>query len=229
MIKILYQDEFLIVIEKPSGLLSVPYPGNTGKNAALLIESLMRKTGTYSKYHRPYAVHRLDKDTGGVMMFCLNEKTQKIFIDNWKKIITTRRYIALAENPSSISLLSNFPKEGTIADNLAFNNYNMGYVPKNAKNCKTVKAVTHYKIIEQGKRYTLFQLELDTGRKNQIRAHLASKGFCIAGDKNYKAKTDPLGRLALHAKTLEFIHPVTKEKLKFEVPESTKWKELCKK
>ena len=94
---------------------------------------------------------------------------------------------------------------------------------------KTVKAVTHFRIIERGPTHTLFELSLDTGKKNQIRAHLSSKGYPLAGDENYRAKTDPFHRLALHARTLEFAHPVTGKKMRFEVPEDKEWIEYVKK
>ena len=92
-------------------------------------------------------------------------------------------------------------------------------------NAKTVEARTNYKILIRGKTHTLFELELDTGKKNQIRAHLASRHYPLAGDENYRAKTDPFHRLCLHARTLEFIHPVTGQKMKFEEAESAEWQE----
>ena len=88
---------------------------------------------------------------------------------------------------------------------------------------KTISARTHYKIIARGKTHTLFELSLDTGRKNQIRAHLSSKGYPLAGDDNYRAKTNPFARLALHARTLEFTHPFTGEHKVFEIPEPEEW------
>mgnify|MGYP003288760487 CR=1 FL=1 len=95
-----------------------------------------------------------------------------------------------------------------------------------AEKKETVSAITNYKILKQGRNFTLFELELDTGRKNQIRAHLSSIGYTICGDVNYRAKTNKFGRLALHARVLEFIHPVTKEKLRFEIPENESWSKI---
>ena len=241
-IEVLYQDEDIIVINKPSGLLSVPFEGFRGKTAQSQIEEILRRRGMLNRARHPLAVHRLDRDTSGVMMFSLNERSQKKLMDNWQKIVTERWYIAVAENPKEnprnpAKILGD---EGCIDKPISFNSKNhSGYVAKNASNSnkvdnknrdqnKSVSAVTHYKILERGKCYTLFQLELETGRKNQIRAHLASVGYPLAGDENYGAKTDPFGRLALHARTLEFIHPSTGEKMKFEVEEPKEWAKLVK-
>mgnify|MGYP002626118075 CR=1 FL=1 len=229
-IEILYQDDFIVVINKPSGLLSVPFEGHKGKTAISMLENMMRKRGTWSKFHRPFAVHRLDRDTSGVMMFALDEKTQKKLMDNWQSCVTERQYVALAENPrNKKAILSE--KVGVIDLPLAFNNsnhnsYAVKNIGKTVPELKTVSALTHYKILKANNDYTLFQLELETGRKNQIRAHLSAKGYTIAGDKNYHAKSDPFARLCLHARTLEFVHPVTNEKMKFEVPEPSEWGKL---
>ena len=220
-IQILYQDDAIVVINKPSGLLSVPYEGCSAKTAIQILENMMRKNGTYSKNHRPFAVHRLDRDTSGVMVFALNENIQKKMMNNWQSIVTERLYVAVSENGKGKKI----DDAGTIDSPLSFNAYHVGYVAKGKdKNAKsTVGAVTHYKVIARGKFYTMFELDLETGKKNQIRAHLSSIGFPIAGDKNFRAKTDPFGRLALHARSLEFFHPVTNKKLKFEVDQGESW------
>ena len=226
-IKILYQDEFIIIIEKPSGLLSVSYEGNHSKTALQQIENIMHKKGTLSKTHRPFAVHRLDKDTSGVMMFALSKEMQEKIMNSWHKIILERTYIAVAENPLNKKYYLT-EKDGIIQDKISYNKKHFGYVSKE-EDKNSVAARTHYKILQEGKNYTLFQLDLDTGRKNQIRIHLSNKKYPIAGDENYHAKTNPFGRLALHAKNLVFIHPVTKEKMKFEIPEDKSWLQLVNK
>ena len=151
--KILYEDSHLAVIYKPEGLLSVPYPGSTAKTALTLLEQIMRKKGTFSKNHRPFAVHRLDRETSGIMMFALSENAKKIIMDSWQKIVTKRIYRAVAENSKNP-----LPDSGTISDGLAYNAYNIAFVPdKNSKEkFKTLSAITHYKIIQRGKSYTLF-------------------------------------------------------------------------
>ena len=255
-IEILFEDQYLMVISKPSGMLSEPYPGSRAKTVLAVVEQLMRKNGSYSSTHRPFIVHRLDRDTSGIMMLAMTERAQKKIMDSWHKMVTARLYHAVAENPKSQPL----PDFGIIDDPLAYNSHNIGFVPhendrpnekalkakihsekhdlnksiyernlelkKNgAVAFKTVPARTHFKAIARGKAHTLFELNLDTGKKNQIRAHLASKGYPLAGDENYRAKTDPFGRLALHARTLEFDHPFTGEHLKFEQPEPDFWME----
>lgn len=258
-IGLLYEDEALAVIFKPSGMLTVPYPGSHAKTAEAALEQILRKKGTYSNNHKPFTVHRLDRDTSGVMMFAMTAAAQKKIMDSWQKMVTERLYHAVAENPDPKT--KPLPESGLIDDELAYNAHNIGFVPKsgdspdqeNARNAlrqaerkhhggteksvyeknltikngkaefKTITARTHYKILERGKFHTLFELSLDTGRKNQIRAHLASKGYPLAGDENYRAKTDPFARLALHARTLEFVHPYTGEKMKFEIPEPEEW------
>lgn len=230
-IDILFEDEYICIINKPSGILSVPSQGKD-KSALTILEDIMRKKGTFSAKHRPFAVHRLDRETSGVMMFALSEFAQKKIMDSWHQMISERLYRAVAENPKNPKKL--LPLSGLIDDNLAFNAYNIGFVPKKSgktdefesekKELKTVPARTNYTTILRGKTHTLFELSLDTGKKNQIRAHLASKGYPLAGDNKFRAKTDNFGRLCLHARTLEFTHPFTGQKMRFEVPEPKEWK-----
>lgn len=222
-ITLLYEDDYIAVIYKPSGMLSVPYPGSSNRTAIGTLEQLMRKKGTFSKNHRPFAVHRLDRDTSGIMMFALTEKAQKKIMEHWQTLVTERIYRAVAENPRTPA--NSLSDSGLIDAEIAYNARNIGFVPKKdaRQQFKTVSARTHYKIIARGKTHTLFELSLDTGRKNQIRAHLSSKGYPLAGDDNYRARTNPFGRLALHARTLGFTHPFTGEKKRFESPEPIEW------
>ena len=237
LIEILYIDQYIAVINKAPGLLSVPFPGFKGKTAQSVLEDILRKQGRANSKHHPFAVHRLDRDTSGVMMFALTAQAQKVIMDNWHKMVTGRIYYALAEVPRAGS---KFPPlenetEGWIKDDLSFNAHHVGYVKRDGKGCPSrpsgtatqakgiTKARTHYKILKKGSRYALFELELDTGKKNQIRAHLAAYGYPLAGDKEHRAHTNPFNRLCLHACTLEFTHPFTHEQMKFEVPEPDEW------
>ena len=231
-IEILFEDENICVIFKPTGMLSCPYPGSRARTAQDALEQIMRKKGELNANHKPLVVHRLDRDTSGVMMFALTEKAQKTIMDTWHDMVTERLYHAVAENPKDERKA--LPDSGLIDDPLAFNAHNVGYVPKSGKGdspdkTKTVPARTHFRVVERGKTHTLFELSLDTGKKNQIRAHLSSKGYPLAGDENYRARTDPFHRLALHARTLEFIHPFTQKKMMFQVPEPEEWLEYVKK
>lgn len=215
-ITVLYMDQHIAVISKPCGLLSVPAPGRKEKSAQGILESLMRRSGCYSARHRPFAVHRLDRYTSGVLLFALNEAAQQKIMGSWHGMVKSRLYRAVSENPRRNPL----PQSGIISAPLELNAYNQGYVPKSGGR---ISARTHFAVIERGKVYTLFELELDTGRKNQIRAHLASKGYPIAGDKSHNARTNPFERLALHARTLSFLHPYNDKELRFEVEEPGDW------
>lgn len=227
--KILFEDAYIVIVEKPAGILSVPYPGFKGKTIFDQLYENRRKRGLIRGKLRPYTVHRLDKDTSGVMMFALTEQAQKRIMDTWHTMVTNRTYRALAETPKNGTL----QEQGTINKPLTLNANHHSFVDKrkstdkknsgmNKKN-QPKDAITHYKILSQNRRYTMFELELDTGRTNQIRAHLASEGYPLAGDNLYRAKTDPFNRLCLHARTLSFVHPFTKEALSFEVAEPTNW------
>ena len=226
---ILYQDQWIVVINKPEGLLSVPYPGCSQKTAINILEEIMRKKGLANSKHHPFAVHRLDRDTSGVMMFALSKSIQQKIMNNWQKMVTERLYRCLSEITKNADhkILENH--DGIISDELAKNAHHIGYVPKNndktknGRQIKTVEAKTHYHLIDKNRKYALFELELETGKKNQIRAHLAAHGFPIAGDIQHRATTNPFSRLCLHARTLEFYHPQTNEKMKFEVPEPVEW------
>ncbi len=235
-IQILFQDSHIIVINKPCGILSVPYAGSRAKTAQDIVEEILRKSGEANARHKPFAVHRLDRDTSGVMMFALTEQAKGIIMDTWHQMVTERLYRAVAENP--VNKKAALAQSGTIEAPIALNAHNIGYVPKDFESNQdnsyqlkpnAVMARTNYRIIERGKYFTLFELSLDTGKKNQIRAHLSYKGYPLAGDKEHGSHSDPFGRLCLHARTLEFDHPFTGEHLKFEVPEPKEWLEQVKK
>lgn len=227
-IEILYEDSDLVVINKPTGLLSVPYPGSKARTALELLEKIMKGRGKLTSSHRPFVVQRLDRDTSGVMMFVLSESLQKKVMASWQSLVTGRIYRAVAENPARGKEL--LPDSGTIDLPLAQNSHHMGYVPHDENDkAERVAARTNYTVVLRGKTHTLFELSLDTGKKNQIRAHLSHFSYPLAGDENYRAKTDPFHRLALHARTLEFTHPVTGQLMKFEVEEPAEWADYVKK
>ena len=223
---VLFQDEYLAIVFKPAGLLSVPYQGAQGKTAVDMLENNMRKRGIWNQGHRPFAVHRLDRDTSGILMLALTQDAQQVIMNSWHQMVTERLYRAVAENPIYTHNTQELAESGLIDAPLAQNAYHQSYVPKVSEKNKPQElspARTNYKIIKRGQQYTLFELSLDTGKKNQIRAHLAYLGYPIAGDKNYRAKTDPFNRLALHARTLDFIHPYTNKSMHFEVAEPSTW------
>ena len=244
--KILYQDKNIIVVNKNEGVLTVPYPGFKGHTVIGELTEYCRKRGILRGAYKPYVVHRLDKDTSGVLVFAMTQDVQKKLMDNWQTIVKTRSYVALAENPRG-KVFPQIPESGTIDAPLTKNAYHHSYVANNQKGKnreqskypqkektqtekaqKEVSAITHYKVLKRGKNHTLFQLELETGRTNQIRAHLNHIGYTIAGDELFHAKTNPFNRLCLHAKTLEFYHPVSGELLCFSEEGPKSWETRCK-
>ena len=235
-LRVLYEDKFIVVVYKPENMLTVPYPGSRERTALDVLTEIRRKRGLVHGSYRPAAVHRLDRETSGVMMFALSPECQRIVMDNWQNLVKHRYYVALAETPfigktdrESVSLL---PDEGVIDLPLTKNAMHHSYVADATRGSKPqkneVQAVTHYTILKKDKKYTLFQLELETGRTNQIRAHLAAKKYPIAGDRQYRARTDPFHRLCLHARSLEFVHPYTQETLSFDIPEPESWGKLIR-
>jgi 23S rRNA pseudouridine1911/1915/1917 synthase len=204
--KLLYEDEHLIVIEKSSGLLAVATEKESGETAFGILKDHVKKYNHHAQLH---VVHRLDRDTSGVMMFAKGKEIQQKLQDHWDEVVTKRVYYAVVEGRVE-------EREGEIVSCLKENRSLKMYssrIPGDGQ-----KAVTRYRVLKRNTRYCLLEVALSTGRKNQIRVHLKDIGHSIAGDKKYGAATDPLRRLALHAAILEFIHPVTGACMHFETP-----------
>ena len=200
MLRIVWEDPYLIVVEKKSGLLSMATQKEKERTAYHLLSEYVKKT---DECNRIFILHRLDKDTSGLMMFAKDRMTQNKLQSNWNDAVTERTYTAVVEGrPEKDSgLISNFLSE------------NAGlkvYVASSGS-----EAITRYRLLKSNEKYSMLELNLETGRKNQIRAHMESIGHPIAGDRKYGAESDPAGRMALHATTLSFIHPVTNEELHF--------------
>ena len=208
-LKIMYEDDDIIVVEKGYGLLSVGIPNPAKKK----IESAYDILRDYLKKKDPsnklFVVHRLDRDTTGVMMFAKNEAAQETLRHNWNNFVLGRKYIALLEG-----LVKD--EEGFIKSYLSENSQYKVFSTPNENDGKL--AVTRYKVKERGHGLSLVEFSLDTGRKNQIRVHAADLGHPIWGDRKYGAKSSKLNRLCLHARTLRFAHPITKKDMNFEVP-----------
>lgn len=223
-LRIVYEDKDITIISKPSGMLTCPYPGGPKNTAVDILLAMRKKRGLVHKSTGVFVVHRLDRDTSGLLIFAHTKMVAEKLMNNWHKNAKLRLYRALVESNPSIE---NIEKEGIIDAPLTQNAYKQSYVAKASqqknKNAKLEVARTKYRIIKTGKHYSLFELELDTGKKNQIRAHLSFLGFPIAGDTNYRAKTNPFNRLCLHAALLVLIHPVTNELLRFEDSENPEW------
>ncbi len=217
-LRILYEDRWICVVVKPAGLLSCEYPKSREKTAREVLSRHLKKD--------VFVVHRLDRETSGVMLFALSAEAKKKIMDDWQKIVHERLYRALVENPRSVS--KSLPNSGRIAEPLAYNAFHRAFVPRkeDAKKFKTVSALTDFQFILRGKTHSLVELSLETGRKNQIRAHLAFHSHPIAGDQAYRAKTDPFHRLCLHARSLVFEHPFTNQTLSFLCEESAAWEQF---
>lgn len=204
-IKIVYEDKDLVVIEKNSGILSM---AATAKQYS--IKNILDEY--FAKRHfkcTAHVVHRLDRDTSGLMMYAKNVETARALENNWRETVYDRRYVAV--------LCGNMPQEG--GTERSFLKDNKAYITYSSTTDNGGKlAVTHYRRIRNNDSFTLAEMKLETGRKNQIRVHMADIGFPIAGDKKYGNATDPLGRLCLHAYRLNFTHPVTGEDMQFETP-----------
>lgn len=204
-VKIVYEDKDLVVIEKSAGILSMAATAKQYSIKNILDEYFVKR---YFKC-TAHVVHRLDRDTSGLMMYAKNRETALALEENWKKTVYDRRYMAV--------LCGNMPQEGGtersyLKDNKAFITYS------SATDNGGKLAITHYRRVRCNENFTLAEMKLETGRKNQIRVHMADIGFPIAGDKKYGNAVDPLGRLCLHAYRLNFIHPVTGEDMQFETP-----------
>lgn len=208
---ILYEDQELIVINKPSGLLSMASEKEKEKTAYHQVRQYLKEKDPKAMI---FIVHRLDQFTSGVLMFAKNEKIKNMLQEKWNDIVTKRGYLAIVEGEFK-------KKQGTIQSYLKETKTQMVY----SSHDQTGKlAITHYQVQKSNSRYSLLEIYLDTGRKNQIRVHMQDLHHPIAGDTKYKAKTNPIGRLGLHSHILELIHPVTQKKMTFEaaMPESFK-------
>ena len=210
---ILYEDDYLIAINKPSGLLSISNDKERDITAYRMVSDYVKKND--HKYI--FVVHRLDQDTSGVLLFCKDEKIRDKMQDNWNTIVKKRGYLAVVDGIMKGS--------GTIHTFLLENRNQFIY---SSKNNQGKEAITHYSVIKSNKDYSLVQVFIDTGRRNQIRVHLSERGYPIVGDKKYKCKTNPIKRLCLHANILEFIHPVNKKLVHIESEIPNEIKKLVK-
>ena len=177
------------------------YTNNETKDIIDRSQSYLKKTS--NKYI--FVVHRLDQDTSGVLIFSKDKNIRDRMQDNWNTIVKKRGYQAIVDG----KLKGN----GTIK---SFLTEDRNQFVHSTKSNNGKEAITHYSTIKTNNNYTLLQVFIDTGRRNQIRVHLSEKGYPIAGDKKYKCKTNPIKRLCLHANILEFIHPVTKKLIHIE-------------
>ncbi len=215
LLDIVYEDAYIIVVEKKEGLLSVNTERQKERTAYTILTEYVQRS---CRGNRIYIVHRLDRDTSGLMMFAKDEKTQRTLRDHWHNIVTDRRYVAVAtgEIEKNYDTVISWLTDKTLY--VSNSNYDDG----------GSKSITHYRTIKRGNGLSLIELDLETGRKNQIRVHMQSLGHPLIGDGRYGGDIapNPIGRLALHAFKLCFYHPVTNELMEFETPYPSSFKKL---
>ena len=203
-IKVHFEDATLIVIEKPPDLLTIASEAEQEKTAYYELTDYLR-AGDPRARERVWIVHRLDRETSGIMVFAKTPEAKGILQTGWDK--AEKRYQAVVEG-----LLPN--DQGTFQSWLDETSpFKVFSVPRDTN---TRHAVTHYRVLKRNRGRTLVELTLETGRRHQIRVHLADAGYPVVGDAKYGAKTNPAQRLGLHAWTLRFPHPVTNQELRFE-------------
>lgn len=202
MLRIVYEDDHIIVIDKREGLLSIGTDKEQRKSAFYILSDYVKRQDPHNML---FVIHRLDRETSGLMMFARDQKVQETIQRGWRELVRDRRYVAVVEGtpPEAQGSISSYLTED-----------------KNLKMWAAVKgdgplAVTHYAVMKSGRAYSLVDVKLETGKKNQIRAHFEYVKAPIAGDKKYSATTNPLGRVCLHAYKLHITHPVTSEPLDF--------------
>ena len=201
--RLVYEDDDIIVVEKGYGLLSMGTDKvKEGTAYSILREYLKRK----DPRNKLFIVHRLDRDTSGLMMFAKNMQAKETMQHNWNNMVLERKYLAVVEGAIE-------PESGEIRSYLAENAAHQVYSTPDPE--KGQLAVTYYKTLRRKGAYSLVELSLATGRKNQIRVHMQDSGHPIAGDHRYGAKTSPAHRLCLHAATLRFVHPITRKDMNF--------------
>lgn len=202
-LKIVYEDKYLLIINKPNNLLTI---SNDKESENTLFHKVYLYIKRKNKNNKIFIVHRLDFDTSGLIVFAKSEKIKNILQDNWDKVI--RKYIAIVEGKIDKT-------SGTIKSYLKSTKTNLVYSSNDSKNGKL--AITLYKNILSNNKYTLLDIDIKTGRKNQIRVHLNDIGYPILGDKKYNNYKTKAKRMYLHAYYLEFNHPITNELLKIEL------------
>lgn len=213
-LSIVFEDQYLIVIEKQEGVLSIATEKQKDNNAYSTLSNYVKKQ---SLGNRIFIVHRLDRETSGLMIFAKSERIQKLLQESWNDTIEERTYLAVTEGPVE-------KEEGTIVSYLVESKALIVYSTQNPGSGQ--KAITHYEVLRRSSKYSLVKFNLETGRKNQIRVHAKDIKHPIVGDAKYGATSNPINRLGLHAWVLSFKHPITKENLRFETEVPAKFMRL---
>lgn len=208
-LNILFEDDDIIVVNKPAGLLTVATDKEKRKTAYALLSDYVKLADPDNKI---FIVHRIDRETSGLLLFAKDEKVKRKIQETWLTTIKERTYIAVVEGEIK-------RESGTITSYL---NESKAFIVYSSQSQRVGKrAVTHYKLLKSNKDYSMLQVNLETGRKHQIRVHMQDIGHPVVGDTKYGSKIKPIGRLALHAQGLTFTHPKTDKLCSFEtgIPE----------
>ena len=214
-VKLVYEDKYLVVIEKNIGILSMA-AGHSSLNVKSVLDDYFQKSHQRCRAH---VVHRLDRDTSGLMIYAKDMETEQILEHEWHDLIFDRRYVAVVSGEME-------EDGGTIANWLKDNKAYITYSSPVDNGGKY--AVTHFHTLARTTDHSLVEFRLETGRKNQIRVHAADMGHPVCGDVKYGNGDNPVHRLCLHAFLLCFYHPVTRERMEFEAPIPTAFKNLFK-
>ena len=212
-IKLVYEDKDLVVIEKNIGILSMSSSSHQFCVKTLLDEYFKRRHFKCTAH----IVHRLDRETSGLMIYAKSLEVKRILEENWHDIVTDRRYIAVVSGRME-------REGGTISSWLKDNKAFITHSSPTDNGGKF--AVTHFHTLETRDRYSLVELKLETGRKNQIRVHMQDIGHPVIGDPKYGDGNNPIGRLGLHAFRINFFHPITNERMEFETPYPSSFRKL---
>lgn len=215
-VSIVYEDQYIVVIEKKPGILSMA-AGRSSLNVKSVLDDYFKKTRQACRAH---VVHRLDRDTSGLMIYAKDMETEQILEHEWHDIVFDRRYVALCsgEYEEDTGTIANWLK-----DNKAYVTYSSP-VDNGGK-----YAVTHFCVLNRSTEHSLVEFKLETGRKNQIRVHTADMGHPVCGDVKYGNGDSPLHRLCLHAYVLCFYHPVTRRPMEFSTMIPSQFKEVINK
>ena len=215
-VKLVYEDDDIIVINKGYGLLSM---GNDKIKDGTAYSIIREYIKTKDPRNKLFIVHRLDQHTSGLMVFAKSIEAKEALQHNWNNMVLRRQYVCVVEGKV-------LQPQGEVRGLLAENSQHIVYVTDDPRVGKP--ALTRYSVVKSANGYTLLEVELETGRKNQIRVHMKELGHPIVGDRKYGAKTSPINRLALHAMTLRFVHPITKKLMDFSTPVPNSFQSMVK-
>jgi 23S rRNA pseudouridine1911/1915/1917 synthase len=206
-VEFLYEDENLIAVDKPAGLPVISPEGGRGRSLYDIVTDRIRKKNPKG---RAAVVHRIDRDTSGLVIFATNAATKKLLMEGWDEIVRERRYLALVEGEMEAP---EGRRESWLIENRAGAVYETKPKSRGAK-----RAATRWKVVDSGMGLSLLEVSLETGRKHQIRVQLAAMGHPVAGDERYGSRIDPLRRLGLHAELIELALPGSRPPVRFECP-----------